>query len=248
MTKEILMGAFVLLHCVFCLLKVFCHFELLYCLHLIPYFIFIDLLKNNLRCNILERCLRRTCSSSTLIGDFSDAKEIEGLFIQESVNFFKEASNNDDEKGLVMDNTNLRSNHLELAKNENHFLDGSDFINPVAINHIDAAVQWTPAERNASMSCTTSSSSFTNVTEIDSFNNSEDEKDFGDFSLNSFKSTGQMESTSSDFTSLTYSEGDVQFIDDSSVPKKGNVFQKVKKLFGRLRKVTPSCCHSQRQH
>ncbi|GFS42161.1 hypothetical protein TNIN_407721 [Trichonephila inaurata madagascariensis] len=243
MAKEILMGAFVLLHCLFCLLKVFCHFDLLYCLHLIPYFIFIDLVKNNLLSNnILERCLSNTtCSSSTLIGNVSDANETECLFIQESVDFFKEASNNDDEGTLVMDNANLPSNDLELAKNENHFLDDSAFINAVAINLIDAAVQCTQAERNGSMSSSTSSSSFTNVTEMDSFNNSEDEKDFGDFSLNSFKSDGQMESTSSDLTSLSHSEGDVQSTEGSYVLKKRNAFQKIKKLFVRLRKATPSC-------
>ncbi|GFX58143.1 hypothetical protein TNCV_4049011 [Trichonephila clavipes] len=102
-----------------------------------------------------------------------------------------------------MDDANLRSNHLELAKNENHFLDDSSFVNAVVINLVDAAVQWTSAERNGSMSSPTCSSSFTNVTEMDSFNNSEDEKNFGDFSLNSFKSDGQMKSTSSDLTSVT---------------------------------------------
>ncbi|GFV01446.1 hypothetical protein TNCV_2960401 [Trichonephila clavipes] len=171
---------------------------------------------NNLRSNILERCLSNTtCSSSTLIGDVSDAK-----VIQESVDFFKEASNNDDEKTLVMDDANLRYNDLELAKNENHFLDGSAFINAVASNLIDAAVQCTPAECNGSLSSTTCSSSFTNVTEIDSFNNSEDPKDFGDFSLNSFKSYRQIDSKSSDLTSLSDSEGDVLSIEGSFVLKK----------------------------
>ncbi|GFW13958.1 hypothetical protein TNCV_4700931 [Trichonephila clavipes] len=143
-----------------------------------------------------------------------------------------------------MDDANLRSNDLELAMNENHFLNDSAFINAVAINLIDAAVQCTPAERNGSLSSTTSSSSFTNVTEMDSFNDSEDPKDFGDFSLNSFKSDRQIDSTSSDLTSLSDSEGDVQSIEGSSVLKKRNAFQKVKKLFGRL----TSCWHCQRLH
>ncbi|GFX98366.1 hypothetical protein TNCV_4001351 [Trichonephila clavipes] len=247
MAKEILMGAFVLLHCLFCLLKVFCDFDLFYCLHLIPYFIFIDLLKNNLCSNILKRCLSNsTCSSATIIADVSDANETEGLFIQESVDIFKEASNNDDEKGLVMDNADLRSNHLELAKSENHLMGDSSFVNAVAIHLVDAAVQCTPSERNGSMSSPTSSSSFTNVTEMDSFNNSEDEKNFDDFSLNSSKSDGQIESTSSDLTSLSYSEGDVQSTEGSSGLKKRNVFQKVKKNFGRLIKATTSCCRCQR--
>ncbi|GFX70695.1 hypothetical protein TNCV_3307431 [Trichonephila clavipes] len=137
-----------------------------------------------------------------------------------------------------MDDANLRSNDLELAENENHYLDDSAFITAVAINLVDAAVQCTPVERNGSLSSTTSSSSFTNVTEKESFNDSEDPKDFGDFSLNSFKSDKQIYSTSSDRTTISDSEGDVQSTEGSSV------IQKVKKLFDRL----TSCCHCQRFH
>ncbi|GFR23724.1 hypothetical protein TNCT_138271 [Trichonephila clavata] len=304
MAKEIFMGAFVLLHCLFCLLKVFCHFDILHCIHLIPYFIFIDFLKNNLHYisklakqdptdldidhektilkndvkiiddkiiidfnngdnssqrfsmdnlydadNSLERCLsNKTSSSLTLTGDVSDANETDASFIQAGESFFNETPHIVDEKMLEMNNDDLKSQDLEHFKNENHFLDDSTFLNSVAIHLIDAAVQCTPAERNGSLASSTPSSSFTNVTEMESFNDSEDPKDFDDFSMNSFKSNQEMDSISSDLTSLSDSAEDTQCNDISSVPRKRNAFQKVKKFFGRLRKAIPSCCRCQRLH
>ncbi|GFQ80667.1 hypothetical protein TNCT_137281 [Trichonephila clavata] len=46
MAKEIFMGAFISFHYLFCLFKVFCHFDVLYCIHQSPCFIFIDFLKD----------------------------------------------------------------------------------------------------------------------------------------------------------------------------------------------------------
>ncbi|GFR13128.1 hypothetical protein TNCT_550431 [Trichonephila clavata] len=45
MSKVILMSTFVLLHSLWCLFEIFGHLNLQYCLHLIPYYIFIQLLK-----------------------------------------------------------------------------------------------------------------------------------------------------------------------------------------------------------
>ncbi|GFR07786.1 hypothetical protein TNCT_338721 [Trichonephila clavata] len=45
MSDVILMSTFVLLHSLWCLFEIFGHFNLQYCLHLIPYYIFIELLK-----------------------------------------------------------------------------------------------------------------------------------------------------------------------------------------------------------
>ncbi|GFQ66726.1 hypothetical protein TNCT_576421 [Trichonephila clavata] len=45
MLDVILMSTFVLLHFMWCLCEIFGHFNLQYCLHLIPYYIFIELLK-----------------------------------------------------------------------------------------------------------------------------------------------------------------------------------------------------------
>ncbi|GFT66876.1 hypothetical protein TNCV_996611 [Trichonephila clavipes] len=117
------------------------------------------------------------------------------------------------------------------------------------MNLIYAAVHCTPAERNGSLTSTTHSSSFTSVTEMESFKDSENPKDFNDFSLNSFKSDRDMNSISSNLTSLSDSEGDdLQSAEGSSAPKKCNAFKKVKKLFGRLRKATPTCCCCQILH
>ncbi|GFW81256.1 hypothetical protein TNCV_376041 [Trichonephila clavipes] len=49
MSKVILMSAFVLLHSLWCLFEIFGHFNFQYCFHLIPYYIFIELLKLNTR-------------------------------------------------------------------------------------------------------------------------------------------------------------------------------------------------------
>ncbi|GFY44960.1 hypothetical protein TNIN_138621 [Trichonephila inaurata madagascariensis] len=246
MPKEILMGAFVLLHCLFCLLKIFCHFDILYCIHLIPYFIFIDYLKNNLRSTIKLAKQDPTVSNiepkKTVSND--DSKIIHDPIIRTSDGFFNETPHKGDETMLEMNNVDLRFRDLELIQNEIPFLDDSSKTNSVAIHLNDAAVQWTPAERNGSLTFTTFSSSFTNVTEIELFNDSDDPKDFDDFSLILDR---DMESTSSDLTSLSNSE-DVQFTEVSSVPKKRNAYQKVKKFFGRLMKATPSCCRRQRLH
>ncbi|GFR05650.1 hypothetical protein TNCT_503721 [Trichonephila clavata] len=43
------MATFVLLHSLWCLLKIFVDFNFQYCLHLIPYYIFIEFLKPNLK-------------------------------------------------------------------------------------------------------------------------------------------------------------------------------------------------------
>ncbi|GFR04762.1 hypothetical protein TNCT_193511 [Trichonephila clavata] len=45
MSDAILMSTFVLLHFMWCLFEIFGHFNFHYCLHLIPYYIFIELLK-----------------------------------------------------------------------------------------------------------------------------------------------------------------------------------------------------------
>ncbi|GFY27424.1 hypothetical protein TNCV_2070441 [Trichonephila clavipes] len=49
MSKVILMATFVLLHSLWCLFNIFGHFNFQYCLHLFPYYIFIDFLKRNLK-------------------------------------------------------------------------------------------------------------------------------------------------------------------------------------------------------
>ncbi|GFX45420.1 hypothetical protein TNCV_1026801 [Trichonephila clavipes] len=93
----------------------------------------------------------------------------------------------------------------------------------------------------------THSSSFTNVTEMGSFNDSEDLKDFDDFSPNSFKSDRDIDSISLHLMSLCDSKGDVQSTEGPSFPKKCKA-HKVKKFFGRLMKATPSCCSCQKLH
>ncbi|GFQ98003.1 hypothetical protein TNCT_714671 [Trichonephila clavata] len=138
--------------------------------------------------NLLERCLsNKTCSSVTLIGDVAAATETEDSIIQASEGFFNETPHSDDEKMLEMNNADLQYHDLELLKNEMTFPDESSFTNSVGTDLIDPAVQCTPAERNGSLSSATNSSSFTNVTEMESFNDSEDSKDIDDFSLNSFQ-------------------------------------------------------------
>ncbi|GFQ76017.1 hypothetical protein TNCT_427141 [Trichonephila clavata] len=57
MSDVILMSTFVLLHSLWCLFEIFGHFNLQYCLHLIPYYIFIELLKlksHNLKREVQE--------------------------------------------------------------------------------------------------------------------------------------------------------------------------------------------------
>ncbi|GFQ71253.1 hypothetical protein TNCT_684311 [Trichonephila clavata] len=195
--------------------------------------------------NLWKRCLsNKTCSSVTLTGDVSDSKETEDSIIQTSKGFSNETPHNEDEKMLEINNADLQYQDLELFKNKIPFPDESAFTHSVAINLIDAAVQCTPAERNGSLT-STPSSSFTNVTEMESFN---DSRDSDGFSLNSFNSDRDIHSKSSDFTSLSDSERNILSTEGSSVPKKCNVFQKVKKFFGRLRKATSSCCRCQRLH
>ncbi|GFX58251.1 hypothetical protein TNCV_4050091 [Trichonephila clavipes] len=112
---------------------------------------------------------------------------------------------------------NAVNEDLELIQNKNPFLDDSAEINTLLqFIKSNAAVQWTPAERNGSLTSTTFSNSFTDVTEIESLNNSDEARDFDDFSLNSDRNR---ESVSSDLTSLSDSEGDVQSTEGSFVPK-----------------------------
>ncbi|GFQ71996.1 hypothetical protein TNCT_604681 [Trichonephila clavata] len=199
--------------------------------------------------NLLERCLStKTCSSLTLTGGVSDAEESTDSFIQADEGFFNETLHNDDENMLEILNAVLKPHDLEHFNNKNSSMGDHASTDSIAISLIDAAVQCTPAERNGSPTSTTPSSSFTNVTEMQSFNDSDDPKDFDDFSVNSFKSDRDMDSTSSDLMSLSDSEGDILSTEGSSIQKKYNAFQKIKKFFGRLLKVTPSCCRCQRLH
>ncbi|GFQ80669.1 hypothetical protein TNCT_137291 [Trichonephila clavata] len=138
-----------------------------------------------------------------------------------------------------MNNADFQSHESEVVKNfEKPFLNDNAFIDSVVNN---AAFKCIPTEYSGSLMSTTHSNSFTNVTEMESFIDSNDPDDFSMYFLKSYR---DMDSISSNLTSLSDSEGDVQYAEGSSVPTKRIVFQKVKKFLGRLMKATQSrsCC------
>ncbi|GFQ80672.1 hypothetical protein TNCT_137301 [Trichonephila clavata] len=125
-----------------------------------------------------------------------------------------------------MNNADFQSHESELVQNfEKPFLDDDPFTDPGASN---SAFKCFLPEYSGSLMSTTHSNSFTNVTEMESFIDSNDPDDFSMYFLKSYR---DIDSMPSNLTSLSGSEGNVQSAEGSFVPKKRNTFQKVKKLF-----------------